>query len=129
MTDDSATVESSEVIASLRRELSEAHLQIAILEARISQGNDAARLQQPWNAAPGRATTCRESTRPGTPPVEIRHVTELMTMARQAISGLRDEIRSGLGQRVTHAAVGGFMSTVTEKLNNIGQRVDHLEKT
>src|SRR5690606_41569153 len=34
-----------------------------------------------------------------------------------------------LGQRVTHAEVGGFMSTVTEKLNNIGQRVDHLEKT
>jgi len=53
MTDDSATVESSEVIASLRRQLSEAHLQIAILEARISQGNDVERLQQPRDASGG----------------------------------------------------------------------------
>lgn len=70
-----------------------------------------------------------DSNSPGTPPVEIRHVNELMNLIRQDISGLRDEIRSGLGQRVTHAEVGGFMSTVTEKLNGIGQRVDHLEKT
>src|SRR5690606_36474898 len=76
-----------------------------------------------------RGTMSNDSNSPGTHPVEIRHVNELMNLIRQEISGLRDEIRSGLGQQVTHAEAGGFMSTVIETLNNIGQRVDRLEKT
>lgn len=64
----------------------------------------------------------------GTSQVEIRHVNELVGLVRQDINSLREEVRSGLGHRVTHAEVAGFMSTVEEKLKSVTMRIDTIDR-
>lgn len=59
---------------------------------------------------------------------EARHLAELIGLLRGDLAEFRNEMREGLGKRVTHAEVSGFMQLVDEKLAGLEARVRAVEE-